>query len=299
MSVETSGSSEYWRIPSSASGRLLPRGSLVHLVDARLTADPHDQVDDRPGRDRRADRHAVDLSLQLGDDQPDRARGAGRGRDEVDRRRPCSPQILVRQVEDALVVRVRVDRRHEALLDREGVVEHLRERRDAVRRAGRVGDDPVRVAVIRVVVDAEHDRDVGVGRGRGDDDLRRTGVEVQLRLVALGEEAGRLEHHVDAEFPPGQVLRVALGQNLELLACGGDRPVAGAGPALEPAEHGVVLEQVRHRRGVRKVVDRNDVDVGTLPHLGAKEVPPDPPKPVDPNLDRQAPLLASKYRARS
>ena len=55
-----------------------------------------------------------------------------------------------------------------------------------------------------VVVDAEHERDVGVGRGRRDDDLLRAGVEVLLRAVAVGEEAGRLEHDVDAEVAPGQ-----------------------------------------------------------------------------------------------
>ena len=47
------------------------------------------------------------------------------------------------QVEDVLVVRVGVDRRHEARLDACQVVDHLDQRRDAVRRARRVRDDVV------------------------------------------------------------------------------------------------------------------------------------------------------------
>ena len=47
------------------------------------------------------------------------------------------------RVEQVLVVRVGVDRRHQALLDAERVVEHLDHRHEAVRRAGRVGDDHV------------------------------------------------------------------------------------------------------------------------------------------------------------
>ena len=50
----------------------------------------------------------------------DRPRGTRRGRDQVDRRRPRAAQVLVWEVEDPLI-RVRVDRRHEALLDRERV----------------------------------------------------------------------------------------------------------------------------------------------------------------------------------
>ena len=97
-----------------------------------------------------------------------------------------------------------------------------------------------------VVVDADDDRHVGIGRGRGDDDLRRSGIEVELRLSRL------VKKPVDSSTTstpssPQEGLRVALGEHLELLAGGGDRPSPACDPALERAEHGVVLEQVRHR----------------------------------------------------
>ena len=63
------------------------------------------------------------------------------------------------------------------------------------------------VGVERVVVDADDERGVGVGRRGGDDHARRAGLEVGRRLVAVGEEAGRLDDDVDAEVAPRQLLR--------------------------------------------------------------------------------------------
>ena len=66
------------------------------------------------------------------------------------------------------------------------------------------------VLVVLVEVDAEDDRDVLVLGGRGDDDLLGAGVEVLGGLVAVGEEAGRLDDDVDAEVAPRQLRGVAL-----------------------------------------------------------------------------------------
>ena len=72
----------------------------------------------------------------------------------------------MRQVEDLLVVRVRVNRRHESPLDPEAVVEDLRQRCDTVRRARGIRDDVMLLRVVGVVVHTKHDRHVGIGRGR-------------------------------------------------------------------------------------------------------------------------------------
>ena len=58
--------------------------------------------------------------------------------------------------------------------------------------------------VVGVVVDAEHDRDVGIRRRGGDHDLLRARVEMLLRAFAIGEEAGGLEDDVDAQVAPRQ-----------------------------------------------------------------------------------------------
>src|SRR6266508_236443 len=189
----------------------------------------------------------------------------------------------MREVEDALVVRVRVDRGHEALLDRELVVQHLRERRDAVGRAGGVREHVVRFRVVGLVVDTEHDRHIRALGRRRDDHLLGAAVQMLRGPVAIGEEAGRLDYHVYAEIAPGEAAGVALRQDLDLLALDGDRPVACAHVLAELSQDGVVLEQVRHRGRVAEVVRRDDLEVPTALEVRAKEVAPDPPETVDPN----------------
>ena len=139
----------------------------------------------------------------------------------------------------------------------------------------------MRVGVVRVVVDAEHDGEVRIGRGRGDDDLLRARVEVLLRALAVGEEAGRLEHDVDAEVAPRQRGRVALGEHLHLLAAGADDAVAELDLARERPEHRVVPQEVGHRLRVAEVVDRDDLDVRAELLLRAEEVAADPAEAVD------------------
>ena len=127
----------------------------------------------------------MDSSTRLGG-----AGGAGAGGHDVDRRATGPAQVLVRAVDELLVAGVGVHGRHEALLDAERVVEHLHHRHEAVRGAGGVGDDLVRLDVEGLVVDAEDERGVGVvARGRHDDE-RGAALEVVGGRVALGEEAG-------------------------------------------------------------------------------------------------------------
>jgi hypothetical protein len=66
-----------------------------------------------------------------------------RGRDDVDTRRTCAARVLVRPVQHTLVVGVRMHGGQETMLDAERLVQHLGQRRDAVRRARRGGDDAV------------------------------------------------------------------------------------------------------------------------------------------------------------
>ena len=138
------------------------------------------------------------------------------------------------------------------------------------------------LGVVDVVeVDAEHDGRVRLGGRRGDDDLLGAGLEVLGGVVALGEEAGRLDHHVDAEVAPRQRRRVALGEHLDLAAVDGQRAVADRDLARERAEDRVVLEQVAERAGVRDVVDGDDLDVGVRLVRRAEDVAADAAEAVD------------------
>ena len=107
-----------------------------------------------------------------------------------------------------LIAGIGVDRRHEALLDADRLVQHLGDRRQAIGRARGVGDDVVVLGQL-VVVDAVDDGEIGaVGRGRDDHPLG-AGLEMRRGLLLRGEDAGAFERDIDAESFQRQLRRVA------------------------------------------------------------------------------------------
>ncbi len=115
-------------------------------------------------------------------------------------------------------------------------------------------------------------------------------VQVLLRAFAVGEEARRLEDDVDAEVPPRQCARIALGEDAYLLPGRLQDAVGELDLARERAERGVVAQEMRHRRSVADVVQRDDVEVGAERMLRTEEVPSDPAEAVDADANRH-PLL--------
>jgi hypothetical protein len=255
----------------------------VDLVDGRLAGGDERQVHQRARRDGGADRKAVQAAVELGQHEADGLRRARRRRHEVHRGGPRAAQILVRPVLEVLVGRVGMDRRHQAVLDADRLVDGLGERSEAVRRAGGVGDDVVRVLVVRVEVHAEHDGDVLAAGGRGDDDLLRAGFEVLGGVVALREEAGRLQDHVDAEITPSEVRRVTLGLDEDLLAVHDEAVVGQLDRARVRAQDRVVAQQVGQRLVVGQVVDGDPFDVRLRRLGGTKHVAADAAEAVDSN----------------
>ena len=75
---------------------------------------------------------AVDLSLHFGDHERRGLGGAGRRRDHREGRGAGAPEVLVREVEDVLVVGVGVDGHHRRVLEAERVADGLHHRHEAV-----------------------------------------------------------------------------------------------------------------------------------------------------------------------
>ena len=221
------------------------------------------EIDERNVDRRHAHGQAVELALERRNDLAQRLGGARRARDHAHGRgaRAAQVALAVREVEQALVVRVRVDRRHETLLDAEVVEHDLGDRCEAVRRARAVRDDVVLRAVVLVVVHAHDERDVVVLRGRADDDLAGAGGEVRCRLLLVGEEARALEHDVDALRLPRQLLRILERADRDFLAADDERLFGMAhGRGREAAVNRVVLEQVRERFRVGEIVDADHLE---------------------------------------
>ena len=168
------------------------------------------------------DGKAVELALELREDQGHSLSGTGLGGDHVEGSGAGTTQILVRSILQTLITGVGVDGSHDAALDTEGVIEDFGKRSEAVGGARSVRDDVVLRVVVVAIVDAHDEGAVDVLAGSGDDDLLGAGLKVGLGLLAISEESSGLDDDFGAELLPGQVSGVALGENLDGLAVNGD-----------------------------------------------------------------------------
>src|SRR2546426_12564060 len=239
--------------------RALERG--IHLLLRDLALQHRCEVDDRDGRRRDAEGHAGEAALELRDHQRDRARSAGLAGNDVLRGRTRIAGIRRDGIEEPLREGLRMDRREEALLDAELVVQYLRDGREAVRGARCIRDDVVFLRIELLLVHAEHASLVLVLGRSGDDHVPRSRIEVRFGLRRIGEEARRLDDEVDPEILPRELGGVALRQDLDPAtvndeAIGGGRDLAGVLPVVR-----VVFEEVGVHLWIGEVVQRNDLDL--------------------------------------
>src|SRR3990172_1251925 len=99
-----------------ASFRRVPHGA-IDLLRGGLPTEVNSEIDDGTVRDRNPQRVTIKLPHELRDYKTNRARGASRRRNDRHRGGAGAPQVLVRQIEDALIVGVGMNRGHEALPD--------------------------------------------------------------------------------------------------------------------------------------------------------------------------------------
>jgi len=115
----------------------------------------HREVDQGDVGSRHADGQPVEPPLQLRDDEVQGLGGAGAGRNHRHTGRAGTAEILMRKVQELLVVGIGMDRRHDTVLDPEIFQQHFGDRRQAVRRARRVRDDVMGFGVELVFVHPE------------------------------------------------------------------------------------------------------------------------------------------------
>src|SRR5208283_2380438 len=209
--------------------------------------------------------------------------GAGRAGNHIQCSGAGAAQILVREVQDHLVVGVAVDGGHDAGDEARGFQNHLHDRRQAVGGAARVRNDVVLGRIVLVLVHAQHQSDVFVGGGRRDDDLLHGRAQVRLGFGRVGKVAGRLHNHLCADVGPGQLGGIALRPHFDLFAVDGDEIVARLDLIGQVAQDRVVLEQVSQRRRAGQVVDGDKIEL-FVAERGAQNVASNAAKAVDSNL---------------
>ena len=189
----------------------------------------------------------------------------------------------MREVEDHLIVRIRVDGGHGAADDLEIVVDDLGDRGQTIRGAGSVRDDVVLGGIVLLFVDAEHDGEIFVLRGGGDDDFFHRAAQMFLRFVGVGEAAGGLDDDLRSDRVPGQGSGIFFFKNLDDFAVDGNTVGAGGDFVGQVAEDRVVLEQVSQSLGIGEIVDGDEVEV-LVGERGAKNVASDASKSINANF---------------
>mmetsp|Transcript_23254 Transcript_23254/g.68964 ORF Transcript_23254/g.68964 Transcript_23254/m.68964 type:complete len:290 (+) Transcript_23254:1003-1872(+) len=249
-----------------------------------LLAEDARQVDDGDVGRRHAERHAGQLAVQVRQHLADGLGGAGRGRDDVLARAAAAAPVLARGAVDRLLRGGRrVHGRHQALDDPVLLVDDLGEWREAVGRAGGVGQN---VDVLRVLglVDA-HDKHRRVRRRRRDDHLLGAALDVLHAVGRRREGASGLADVLDAGVLPRDLRGVARRGERDGQAVDGEATLHDLAGAREAAVDRVVLEQVLHvlgRHGRVDVLEHERLAV----HGDAHDLAADAAEAVDAQLDR-------------
>ncbi len=133
-----------------------------------------------------------------------------------------------------------------------------------------------------LVVDAiDHGDVLTAGRGRDQHPLG-AGLQVLARRLALGEDAGAFQRHIDLELAPGQVGGIALGQHRHRAAAEIDSGLGGPHPAGERPVDRIVFQQMRVGVDGAQIVDGDDLEIlAVLLMDGPQDEAPDAPKAVD------------------
>ena len=192
-------------------------------------------------------------------------------------------QVLVRQVEQVLVVRVRVHRGHQGPVDPEGSSSTFASgtTQFVVQDAFEI---MVRRGVVGVVVHAHHDRDVLALRGRADDDLLGAGFEVGRRLLPVREQTGRLDHDLGADLLPRELRGIALREHTQLVAVDGEAVVRdGDLASRRPRTESYFSRCARVFASVMSLTPTKSTSA-PVSLDGAEEVAADPSETVDANL---------------
>src|SRR6266404_4318156 len=193
-------------------------------------------------------------------------------------------QILVREVEELLIVRVGMDGGHRAAMDSKRFVEDFGDGGETVCGAGGVRNDMVLRRIVGFVVHAEDEGGVrSIGR-RGDDDFFHRCAKMLLRVGALGEKTGGLDDDVRADRGPVDFGRIFRLENLEALPFHGDGAFGVRDGVRQVAEDGVVLQKVCERLGIGDVIDGDELNVLVV-ERGAHDVASDAAEAVDADLN--------------
>ena len=186
-------------------------------------------------------------------------------------------------VKDLLVIRVRMNRRHEARFNSEVVQKDFSERSQAVCRAGSVGDDVVFLRIVHIIIDTKHDGQVfAFGRSR-DEDLLGPVIQMGLDLFTVLEFTRRFKDNINTQFAPGNFLWFGEAGEFDAAAADNHDVTVNADIFVKRPMKGIVFEQMSIGVDTGAGVYCNDFNFRIL-HSNAECTATDTTKTIDTNF---------------
>jgi hypothetical protein len=208
-------------------------------------------------------------------------RGAG---NHIQRGGASAAQILVRQIEKALIVGVGVDGGHGAAGDAKSVLQDFGDGSEAVGCAGGIGDHVMLRGIVCVGIHAQNESGVRSISGRRNNDFLDRTAEMFFGLWALGEQTSGFDDDIRANRGPVDFTGVLGLEDFEGPAFHRDAIIGMRNFVRKIAKDGVIFQQMRQCGGIGDVVDRDEVDVFVV-QRGAHDVASDAAEAVDAYID--------------
>ncbi len=148
-----------------------------------------------------------------------------------------------------------------------------------------------------VVIDAVNDGQIRILAGRRNQHLARAGGQMLRRIVALREDTGAFQRHVDAEVAPRQLRRVELGKHLDGARADIENAALNRDIAGEGAMHRIIFQEMRIGLDRSQIVERDDGDIVPSGFMyRPKDIAADPAKPVNAHPNSHAALRSDPVR---
>jgi len=246
-----------------------------------------------------AEGHSREFAFDFGNDETDRASGAGGGGDDIDGGAASTlPVFAAGSVDRLLGGGVAMDGGHETFFDAKAFGEKdMNDGCQAIGGAAGIGDDVMVGGEIFLVIHAHDHGDIFVFSRGGNDDFFGAGGDVSAGFGGFGEEASGFDDDIDAEFFPGEGGGAFLdGEATDFVAIDHEEIIFGEigvgffavdlffGAALG----GVVFDQIREVISGDEVIDRDHFDFCAEKALVAdcpKNEATDAPETIDADFD--------------
>ena len=147
-------------------------------------------------------------------------------------------------IKDLLVIRVGMNRRHEARFNPEVVQKDFSERSQAVCRAGSIGNDIVFLWIVHIIIDTKHDGQVFAFSRSRDKDLFGPVIQMRLDLFTVLELPRRFKDNINTQFTPRNFLRFGEAGKLDAAIANNHDIAVNADILIKRPMKGIVFEQM-------------------------------------------------------